>query len=76
VVTALCYNPEGRGFDSRCGDFSYIYLILPAALCPGVYPASNRNESTRNKQIIMYLGSKERRVRRADNLTAIYEPIV
>jgi hypothetical protein len=24
----------------------------------------------------MYLGSKVRRVRRADNLTAIYEPIV
>jgi hypothetical protein len=29
VVKALCYKPEGRGFDSRF---------------PGVYSASNRNE--------------------------------
>jgi hypothetical protein len=21
VVKALCYKPEGRGFDSRCGEF-------------------------------------------------------
>jgi hypothetical protein len=27
-------------------------------------------------KIIMFLGSKVRRVRKADNLTAIYEPIV
>jgi hypothetical protein len=33
VVKALCYKPEGRGFDS-----------LPAALGPVVYSASNRNE--------------------------------
>jgi hypothetical protein len=32
--------------------------------------------STRNIKIIMFLGSKVRRVCRADNLTAIYEPIV
>jgi hypothetical protein len=32
--------------------------------------------STRNIKIIMFLGSKVRLVRRADNLTAIYEPIV
>jgi hypothetical protein len=32
--------------------------------------------STRNIKIIMFLGSKVRRVRKADNLTAIYEPIV
>jgi hypothetical protein len=42
-VKALRYKPEGRGFDTRWGDF-YIYLILPAALGPGVYLASNRNE--------------------------------
>jgi hypothetical protein len=40
VVKALCYKPEGRGFDSQWGE----YLILPAALGPGVYSASNRNE--------------------------------
>jgi hypothetical protein len=32
--------------------------------------------STRNIKIIRFLGSKVRLVRRADNLTAIYEPIV
>jgi hypothetical protein len=32
--------------------------------------------STRNIKIILFLGSKVRRVRKADNLTAIYEPIV
>jgi hypothetical protein len=32
--------------------------------------------STRNIQVIMFLGSKVRRVRRADNLTTICEPIV
>jgi hypothetical protein len=51
------------------------YLILPAALGPGVYSASNRNEYQKHK-IIMFLRSKVRRVRRADNLIAIYEPIV
>jgi hypothetical protein len=30
----------------------------------------------RNIQIIMFLGSKVRRVRRANKLAAIYEPIV
>jgi hypothetical protein len=32
--------------------------------------------STRNIKIKMFLGSKVRRVRRTDNLTAICEPIV
>jgi hypothetical protein len=32
--------------------------------------------STRNIKIIMFLESKLRPVHRADNLTAIYEPIV
>jgi hypothetical protein len=52
-----------------------IYLILPVALGPGVYSASNGNEYW-NIKIIMFLGSKVRRVRRADNFTAICEPIV
>jgi hypothetical protein len=46
-----------------------IYLILPATLGPEVYSASNRM-STRSRKI-MFLGSKARPVRRADNLTAI-----
>jgi hypothetical protein len=52
-----------------------MYIILPAALGAGVYSASNRNEYQKHKKI-MILGSKVRRVRRADNLTTICEPIV
>jgi hypothetical protein len=51
-----------------------MYLILPAALGPGVYTASNRNEYQKHKK--MFLDSKVLRVRRADNLTTICEPIV
>jgi hypothetical protein len=55
-------------------NFFPICLIFPAALGPGAYSASNRNEY--QKQKIMFLGSKARPVRRADNLTAICEAIV
>jgi hypothetical protein len=47
-----------------------IYVVLPDAL------GSLTQMSTRNVKIIMFLGSKVRRVRRADNLTAIYEQVV
>jgi hypothetical protein len=40
VVKALCYKPEGRGFDTRWGEF----LNLPNPSGPGVYSAPNRNE--------------------------------
>jgi hypothetical protein len=34
VVDALCYKPEGRGFESQWGHWEFfIDLILPAALC-------------------------------------------
>jgi hypothetical protein len=50
VVKALCYKPEGHGFETRCGGwFLSIYLIFPAALGPGVYSASNRNEYQKYK---------------------------
>jgi hypothetical protein len=45
----------------------YIYLILPAALGPGIYWAPNRNGYQKNKV---------RPVHKADNLAAICEPIV
>jgi hypothetical protein len=54
-------------------EFVSIYLILPATIVPGVYLVPNRNEY--QKKIIMFLGSRARPVRRADNLT-VYEPIV
>jgi hypothetical protein len=45
VVTALCHEPEGRGFETRWGERMFsIYLILPASLGPGIHSASNRNE--------------------------------
>jgi hypothetical protein len=39
------YKPEGRRFKTRWDEWIFsIYLILPAALGPGVYSTSNRNE--------------------------------
>jgi hypothetical protein len=32
LVEALCYNPEGCGFESQCGGFFSVDLTLPAAL--------------------------------------------
>jgi hypothetical protein len=50
VVEALCYKPEGRRLLTRRGKLIFsMYLILPAALGPGVYSACNRN---------MYKGQK------------------
>jgi hypothetical protein len=43
---------------------------------PRVYSASNINEYRKHKKKRMFLGSKVGPVRRADNLTAIYDPIV
>jgi hypothetical protein len=34
LVEALCYKPEGSGFESGWGGFFSIFLILPAALLP------------------------------------------
>jgi hypothetical protein len=45
LVKALCYKPEGRGFETRwVGWIFSIYLILPGALGPVIYSASSRNE--------------------------------
>jgi hypothetical protein len=53
-----------------------VYQILPAAERPWGFTQPLTEMSTRNVKIIMFLGSKVRLVRKADNLTAIYEPIV
>jgi hypothetical protein len=52
-----------------------IYLILPAALGPGVYSASDRKEYQKHKKI-MFVRTKVRQVRMADNRTTICEPTV
>jgi hypothetical protein len=64
---AGCSTDEVKAFFS-------IYLILPAALGSGVYAASNRNEYQKQKK--MFLWSRSRPALKADNLTAICEPIV
>jgi hypothetical protein len=75
VVKALRYKPEGSGFETRSGKLVFsIYLIIPAALGPGVHLASNRNEYQHHINNIY--GSKVRPVRSADNLAAICEPVV
>jgi hypothetical protein len=50
VVKTLCYKLEGHGFEIRCGELIFsIYLIPLAALGPGVYSASNRNQYQKQK---------------------------
>jgi hypothetical protein len=61
--------------DVTIKAYSTRYLILPIALGPGVYSSSDRNEYQKHKKLCFW-GVKQRPVRRADNLTAICEPIV
>jgi hypothetical protein len=49
VVKALCYK---FGFETDEIIIS-IYFILPVALGPGVYSASNRNEYLKQKKIFL-----------------------
>jgi hypothetical protein len=71
----LCYKPGVCGFETQSGERIFsIYLILPAALGPGVYSASNKNEYQKQKNNVS--GSKAWPVSRADSLAAICEQIV
>jgi hypothetical protein len=58
-------------FDEVNELFS-VYLILPAALGPGVHSASTRNEYEKQKNV----SEESRPVRKVDSLTVICEPIV
>jgi hypothetical protein len=50
VLEALRYKPEGRGFETLWGEWIFsVYLILPAALGPGVYSASNTTVCQKEK---------------------------
>jgi hypothetical protein len=50
AAETLCYKPEGHGFETRRGErYSPLYLILPAALGPGVCSASNRKQYQKQK---------------------------
>jgi hypothetical protein len=56
--------------------FSEVCVMhFPASLRPGVYSASNRNEYRKHKKKL-FLESKVRLVRWADNLTITCETIV
>jgi hypothetical protein len=54
-------------------EFFSIYLLLLAALGPGVHLASNKNEYQKQEQI--FLGSRTLPVLKANNLTVFFEPI-
>jgi hypothetical protein len=65
VVMALCYRSNGRGSETPWGERHFsMYLILPAALGPGVL-----SKSTTSRKI-MFLGREARPVRRVDNRAA------
>jgi hypothetical protein len=50
VVKTLCYKSEGHGFETWWGDWIFpIFLILLAALGPGVHSAYNRTEYQKQK---------------------------
>jgi hypothetical protein len=55
-------------------EFSSVYLILLAALGPGVRSSSNRNDYQKLKNNVS--GSKAWLVHRIDSLDAIFEPTV
>jgi hypothetical protein len=54
VVKALGYKPEGRRFEPRWDEIKKIKnQILPAALDPGVYPASNKNGTFYPQKLVL-----------------------
>jgi hypothetical protein len=66
--------------SEKCSDHIGCNIVPQPITCPRIYKTffySNfLYDLHRNIEIIMFLGSKVRRVCRADNLTTIYEPIV
>jgi hypothetical protein len=74
VVEALCCKPEGRGFDSRWGEFVYFAYFFKPHYALGITQPVTEMSTWSSK--IMFLGSRARPPREADNLTAICEPIV
>jgi hypothetical protein len=50
MVKALCYKPEGRGFETGRNElFLLNFLVLPAALGPAAYSVYNRNKYQKQK---------------------------
>jgi hypothetical protein len=71
VVKALGYKPEGRGFETQWDNI--LNLPNPSGRTRQWVTQPLTKMSTGNIKKKMFLGSKVRPVRGADNLTAIYE---
>jgi hypothetical protein len=70
IVEALCYKSEGRELETRRVKYIIlIYVILLAALGPGIYSASYRKEDQQQTHNCL-------RNRSRPALEAIREPIV
>jgi hypothetical protein len=63
VVKALCYKQEGRGFETGCDQLIF-----------SIYSSPNKIVYQRQRKNIYE--SRAWPVSRAENLTAIYEPII
>jgi hypothetical protein len=70
LVLALCYKPEGRGFDPRCHWIFQLTQSFQPHYGSGVDSASNINEYQESSWGVK--GGQP--ARKADNLTAICEP--
>jgi hypothetical protein len=65
------FNTKYVGFETRRGELIFsIYLILPAAIRPGVSSASNRNEYQKQKNNV---SGEYSATGKSDNFTAICE---
>jgi hypothetical protein len=75
VVKTLDYKSQGRGFDSRWVEI--LNVPNPSGRTrPWGFSQPLTEMSTGNIKKIMFLGNNVRLALGADNLSAIYEPIV
>jgi hypothetical protein len=75
VVKALCYKPEGHGFEiDELNEFFLIYIILRPHC--GLWFTQPPTEMNTRSRKMKFLGNKARPVRKADNFIIICKPIV
>jgi hypothetical protein len=72
LVKALCYQPEGRGFNSRWSHWILFNLSNPSSCTMATGSTQPLAEMSTRK----LPWGKGRPGRKADNLTAVCEPIV
>jgi hypothetical protein len=73
VVEALCCKLEDRRFESRWGHWIFFNWYNPSSRTMALWfdSVSNRNEYYK-----MFVGTKSHPAHKADNLTAISEPVL